>query len=74
MRYKKEAPAGQTAQKGAKSNTGISYTQAPRLSIAAEIILLALQVPDHADRLRRAYWNRLEQVLQRHYEEVRAGT
>ena len=71
MRGKKEGPAALTA-KGRTIKTAVLYHIAPRLSMAAEIILLA-QTPDPADGLRRACFARLERVLQRHYTERRAG-
>lgn len=71
MTRKKEAPTGQG--QGLHFNSNLFYRTAPRLSIAADIILLIEQAPDHADRLRAACWDRLEQVLRRHYAEGRAG-
>lgn len=66
MRHKKNAPTGQG--QGRISYTSISYHNAHRLSRAAEIILLALQAPDHANHL----YNQLDQTLRAYYNEGRA--
>ena len=72
MKGKKLRAAGSTATPK-HQNQALSYHAALRLSMAAEIIVLALQTPDHADHLRRACYDRLEQVLRQHYREGRAG-
>ena len=67
----KKAPTGQV--QGPTIKTTALYQTAPRLSTATEIILLTLQAPEHADRLRWACFERLDQVLRQHYTESRAG-
>jgi hypothetical protein len=71
MKRRKKAPTRQGQGQG--FNTKVSYTNAPRLSTAAQILLLIAQTPDHADRLRRACYARLDTVLRLHYTEGRAG-
>lgn len=66
MTRKKEAPTRQG--QGQLLHTSLSYHTAPPLSMAAQIILLAMQCPVHADRLRAACWNKLEAVLRRYYD------
>lgn len=72
MKHIKKAPTAGTAQ-GRLLSMNQSYRTDPRLSMAGEIILLALQVPDHAERLRAACWDKLETTLRAYYREGRAG-
>ena len=67
MRGKKEGPAARTAKRGPKFSTDVSYHTAAALSTAAEMIMLAAQVPESENGLRRACFGRLERVLKRHY-------
>jgi hypothetical protein len=68
MTYKKEAaPTGQAVQ-GRRLTTNKVYHTAGRLSMAGGILMLIEQAPAHAYRLRAVCWERLEQVLRRHYE------
>lgn len=72
-RAKKAAPtAGTVKGQPTFNNATVIYHTAPALSTAVKIILLAMQAPAHADRLRRACWDRLEQVLRRYYDGGRA--
>ena len=71
MKGTKKAPTEQV--KGHSINTNVSYHTAPTLSMAVQTILLALQAPDDADRLRWAYYDELDQVLRSYYTERRAG-
>lgn len=54
------------AVEGRKRTTGISYQIPHRLSTAAHILLLLMQIREEG-RLRRACWTRLESVLRKHY-------
>jgi hypothetical protein len=72
MKTKKTGPASRIA-KGQNLITNTSYLKNSSMSMAIQIILLALQIPNDADRLRRACYDRLDQVLRKHYTDGRAG-
>lgn len=67
MSGSKKGPAASTA-KGPKVITGVTYHNAADLSTAAELIVLAAQIPETAGRLREACFERLERIMRRHYD------
>lgn len=71
MRETRKRAAAPTATP--QNTTPTAYRPGYPLSIAGEILLLVMQTPDHADRLRHTCFNRLNRILRAYYSGGRAG-